>query len=1155
MKSPFSVRRRALLLSATLWFLLLASHSRAQTANLPPPPYTFTEVVSRHTVVPGAPGTTFDIGFTTPAISGNVAVFFDNPKSAIFAVNIVTKAVTRLVDKTTLVPGGIGVFDTFVAFQLVDGVVVFYGGDASDGRGLFSVPATGGAITKLIDANTPMPGGGSTTFNFNTEYGPAYRLNAGAVLFAASNGIYLIPATGGAITRVSDSTTQLNNGAYNPSYGDQSGGLAALVAFDSSVYGRSYLYTAPTSGLTLDANGHVNNATFVAGTGSPIPDDTTGDIFQLGVGHVVRSEGDTVVFTGNGGGPNSGIFDTGIRGIYSTANGISHKLVDTSTPVPLGAGTFISPNSGSLLPDANGLSLRDGVVAFLAYDANSTTFLCTVPVGGGAVAKVAASGDADSLGDGGTFSNLQFGANGLSNGRIAFTATTGFEQAGIFVAAPKPSIVPTAGGDTGTVTLTVGGKNFVAGARVTLSAAGKPTLTAELVAPDPTGASLQALFDLIGQADGLYDLTITNADGSVLTYPGSFTVEPGTEPQLYADVIGRAQTRGGYFQTYTILCGNRGNTDAYGVPLVVTVPDYIELEPGNFTLSTLGAAAGAPPPAFTTASAVDPAFVRGNVVLPLVPAGQYVALTVRLKAPSDPQFGDRNFTISALPLRGLLKPNPRGSIRLTGGGGPVLEPQPPVDPPRPPGTPGDPLAPRYPAIPGSFFFPVLDPPILPSLPLPIFLQPPSDYPFPSPADPLPPTGGYESPKIIVPGDPNDKIGSLGAGSAHYLSGGNSAPLRYTVEFENVPTASAAARDVSITDQLDPAKVDLSTFALGPIGFGDRVVTPPPGQHQYTTTVDLRPANNVLVGINAGLNVSTGLLTYTFTSLDPVTGLPPEDPTAGFLPADTVPPNGEGFVFYTVAPRKGLPSGMVITNQAAVVFDVNASILTPVWSNTLDAEPPVSTLAALPAKEKTADIPLQLSGTDIGGSGIGGYNVYVSDDGGPFALGLANVPGPTAIYKGVTGHRYAFFSQAEDGVLNLEPLKNAVEATTTVKGADLIGAWSNVSVKTTASGRLKLKGQFTVTDQSPKNPTKVASVVRFYLSATGVVDENAALLGVDAPFDILEPGASQAVKLTGAKLAVGTTSATGLYAIAVIDPDGAVKETDKSNNTVVFGPLP
>ena len=405
-----------------------------------------------------------------------------------------------------------------------------------------------------------------------------------------------------------------------------------------------------------------------------------------------------------------------------------------------------------------------------------------------------------------------------------------------------------------------------------------------------------------------------------------------------------------------------------------------------------------------------------------------------------------------------------------------------------------------------------------------------------------------------PATPTTRSAAWARARAHYLSG-SGAPLRYTVEFENEPTASASARDISITDQLDPTKVDLSTFAFGPIGFGSTVVTPPPGQNQYSTTVDLRPANDLLVQINASLNVSTGLLTYAFTSLDPDTGLPPTDPTAGFLPADTAPPAGEGFVFYTVAPLKGLASGTVITNQASVVFDANAAILTPVWSNTLDVDPPTSALAALPKKKHTAAIPLQLAGTDTGGSGIGAYNVYVSDNGGPFTLGLSNVPGPTATFNGTTGHKYSFFIQAEDAVLNLETLKTAAEATTKVVGPDLIGAWgTGVKARSTAAGRIKLKGQFTVTNQSPANTTAAGAVVRFYLSSDGTLN-NATVLGKDATFDVLAPVASETVALTGAKAPAGVTSISGLYVVAVIDPDNAVTETDKTNNTVVYGPFP
>ena len=43
-------------------------------------------------------------------------------------------------------------------------------------------------------------------------------------------------------------------------------------------------------------------------------------------------------------------------------------------------------------------------------------------------------------------------------------------------------------------------------------------------------------------------------------------------------------------------------------------------------------------------------------------------------------------------------------------------------------------------------------------------------------------------------------------------------------------------------------------------------------------------------------------------------------------------------------------------------------------------------------------------------------------------------------------------------------------------------------------------------------------------------------------------------LGNVKLPAGT-AASGMYVIAVIDPDHTVKETDDTNNTVAAGPLP
>jgi hypothetical protein len=321
--------------------------------------------------------------------------------------------------------------------------------------------------------------------------------------------------------------------------------------------------------------------------------------------------------------------------------------------------------------------------------------------------------------------------------------------------------------------------------------------------------------------------------------------------------------------------------------------------------------------------------------------------------------------------------------------------------------------------------------------------------------PPPPSSALRvSVETITSGDPNEKAGSEGSGAQQYISGAT--PLRYAIFFSNKETASASAQDITVTDQLDVTDEDLKSFSLGPVGFGNQLITPPAGVRSFSGTVDLRPANNLLVKVDASLNLSSGLLAWHFNSLDPATNQPPLDPTAGFLP-----PGGEGSVFFTVMPKESLPTNTAINNQATIVFDVNAPISTQTWLNTIDNDKPISHVLAL-AAQSPANIPLQWTGTDLG-AGVQDFTIFVSDNSGPFTPFLTNTPSTSTTFPGQAGHSYAFFSTARDLVGNVEDAKTVAEAITAVP-ADAIppnsvalvspppntNGWNNTNVTATIS---------------------------------------------------------------------------------------------------------
>ncbi len=298
-----------------------------------------------------------------------------------------------------------------------------------------------------------------------------------------------------------------------------------------------------------------------------------------------------------------------------------------------------------------------------------------------------------------------------------------------------------------------------------------------------------------------------------------------------------------------------------------------------------------------------------------------------------------------------------------------------------------------------------------------------------PANGKKPKGPPNFSKIIRPCDPNDIVGPAGVGDEMYVALGSR--FAYQVNFENDPEqASAPAQDVIITTQLDP-DLDWATFAFGPVNFGSLTVEVPNNVQAYRTRVDYKNQDGspLDVDIEMKLDSATGLVTWIFRSLDPVTGTYPEDALAGFLPVNDVTSRGRGYVTFEVAPKANLTTGTTIDQQASIVFDTNAPLDTNIFTNTIDSTPPSSTVSA-PAVSLASNFLVSWAGSDAH-SGINTYTVFVSVNGGGFTVWQENVSTTSALYPGVVGNTYRFYSIATDNVGNVEAAPSLPDATTRV----------------------------------------------------------------------------------------------------------------------------
>ena len=242
-------------------------------------------------------------------------------------------------------------------------------------------------------------------------------------------------------------------------------------------------------------------------------------------------------------------------------------------------------------------------------------------------------------------------------------------------------------------------------------------------------------------------------------------------------------------------------------------------------------------------------------------------------------------------------------------------------------------------------------------------------------------------QLVRSWDPNQKIGPEGYGDNKYIA--TTSKMTYQIQFENKKEATAPAWRVAIVDTLR-TEFDPETFAFGRTSHSG-------AQYNWVMT----RTGNIVKWVIEGIE----------------------------LPPNVTPPEGEGWVEFSVMPKGGLASGTALQNRATITFDVNAPIATNTYANTLDFSPPTTVMKAVPLKSTSARLVIKWQATDgTNGSGVSSTTVFQSQDGGPFtAIGTSNSDS-LVLTADAGSHKYAFYALSTDNVGNIESIRPATVST-------------------------------------------------------------------------------------------------------------------------------
>ena len=274
-------------------------------------------------------------------------------------------------------------------------------------------------------------------------------------------------------------------------------------------------------------------------------------------------------------------------------------------------------------------------------------------------------------------------------------------------------------------------------------------------------------------------------------------------------------------------------------------------------------------------------------------------------------------------------------------------------------------------------------------------------------------------------DPNDIFGYLSKSGCLFIS--DQIPqVNYTIEFENDTTfAEAAAHSVVIKDTLDSRYFDLKSFVPTTIRIGshnvlleDKDITNKNDVTSFIKTIDMRPSIYAIAQAEGTFNQKTGIAEWRFTTLDPMTMEPAEDVMQGILPVNYDGASGIGEVMFEIGVKPNKGDGTEVRNRAGIVFDANEAIMTPTWTNIVDAIAPTSTILGGIQKDDET-LTLRLAGED-NRSGVWRYNVYAqAGKGASWELVAENVTDSLCNVHIYDGIEYGFLVLATDSAGNVE----------------------------------------------------------------------------------------------------------------------------------------